>query len=87
MISSARVRVPGSENGTLADENLYSLALQQRCRTFKLLVLNRHSPCSVEPGGVGGGALHYCHGAQAPRVRKNEMRGLAIKLNGEKAAL
>lgn len=35
--------------------------------------------------GVGG-ALHYCHGAQAPGVIKNKMRGLAVKLNGEKAA-
>lgn len=47
---------------------------------FKLLVLNRHSPCSVEPVEVGG-ALHYCHGAQAPWVIKNKMIGLAIKLN------
>lgn len=32
-------------------------------------------------GSGGGGALHYCHGAQAPWVIKNKMIGLAIKLN------
>lgn len=52
---------------------------------FKLPVLSRHSQWSAEP--EGGAALHYGRGAQAPRVIKNETRGLPIKLNGEKAAL